>query len=1237
MLSITSTCTTRAAATPVPDEPLPPLSLLAWLLLLSTWSCALGRLRSPPLLGLLLTWLSASLSELRPPLELPAALALAVPVASTVAADDTSAAPPTLRLRSSRALASPSITVTTTDAPTAVSLPAASALAPAVTCSRRKARTAASPATVSVPLAVPAWAWVLLVATVTAAATPTPVPPLAPFSVSVTMVCWPFALTVKADTLPLTCAPSSSVASWLRSMMLTPTEAPTPTSLPPAWAPSFSGLARAESLLVDAVVTRSAPPESAPDSVAVAPLAICASVSSFTTLTATEPATPTSPPPAPLLALASVVWVVSPATLVTMAPICRPSATMATPDATCAWLTVLATLMATAAPTASPPSPVVALPSAMAWASVLALDCTDTLPVGEVMVPAAMRARLVDSVMLTATAAATLTVSLLPSSPLALSVLATPADGVADALSALRAPPDPAAELPRPRPAAVFWFTPSSSPDPSVPSSCSPPTALASALAVVLTRLVPATLTAPVPVTDRASSASALSSSTLTVTAAPTAASLLPSALPLAVLLLVDRKSAATVRSPAACSSVPVPMRAMLSWLATVTATTGATAVPPLAPPWAVVTMVFSSADVTLSAPLLLSVAPLASSARATMSGTFTATDAPTPVSLASTCGPASLAGVALALSACTVRAAMLLAPVPALTVAPVATSAVVRSTATLTASAPAMPVLAPPAPLLASAALVWVASAGMLADIVSPWLVMLDVPSTRASFVLRPTFTATATPTPVSLGFSASLARVLPSAVALASWSAVLVTRTAPLEAMLPPPTLALLVALAMFTATAAATLTVPPPVPSADGVAWLLLLLRAPPAAAALSPVPRAAAFWSSTALSSLAELLSSSLPPTALALALAVLAAWLLAVTATPVVWLSERLTVALLRSRSTFTAMAAPTAASLLPSALPSALVVLVDFRLDATFTWPVATVAVPLPMRATASWLATVTATTGATAVSPLAPPSAVVAMVFSSVPLTVSAPLRDSTAPSAISALAMASGTLTATDAPTPVFLASACTPESVGVALALSACTDLALMVLAPLPASTLAPVAISAVVRSTATFTARAPAMPVLAPPAPLLAVAALVWVPALDAPVPMPARTFTPWLATTASPSRRASLVLMPTFTATPTPTPVSLGFSASLARLEPSATALASVSVLLSMLTAPAAVSVPPPAVARLVAWATFTATAAATLTVPPPVPCADGVAWLLLASRAPAAPAAALPLLRAAAF
>ena len=75
----------------------------------------------------------------------------------------------------------------------------------------------------------------------------------------------------------------------------------------------------------------------------------------------------------------------------------------------------------------------------------------------------------------------------------------------------------------------------------------------------------------------------------------------------------------------------------------------------------------------------------------------------------------------------------------------------------------------------------------------------------------------------------------------------------------------------------------------------------------------------------------------------------------------------------------------------------------------------------------------------------------------------------------------------------------------------------------------------------------------------------------------------------------------------------------------------------MSVLLSMLTAPAAVSVPPPAVARLVAWATFTATAAATLTVPPPVPCADGVAWLLLASRAPAAPAAALPLLRAAAF
>ncbi len=628
---------------------------------------------------------------------------------------------------------------------------------------------------------------------VTAAATPTPVLPLAPFSVSVLIVSIAVDATVIAETLPPIWAPSASVASRLRSITLTATEAPTPTSLPDP-PPLLSGAALAESAAVDWVIACSEPPESAPASVALAPLRISARVSSLTMLIATEPATPISPPPAPLLALASVVWVVSPPTLVIVAPSCRPSAVIATPEATTASLVVLATLIATAAPTASPSSLVVALPSAVAWPSVLVLAWTETFLASVEIVPALMRALLVASVISTATAAATLMVSLLPLSPLLVSVLATPAVGVAEPVDESRAPPEPAALSPRPRPAAVFLLTPSSSALLFL-SSCSPPTALASALAVVPTWLLALTLTAPLLLSERARSAVEWSISTLTATEAPMAASLLPSALPLALVVLVERRSALMARSPLAFSRLPAPRRAMLSWLATVTATTGAIAVPPLAPPWAAVLIAFCSEDEIVSAPLLDSPAVSTASARAMWSTTLMATDAPTPVSLPSAWTPVSV-GAALAESACLLAAVMLLAPAPALALAPAASSAVVRSTATLIASAPATLVLAPPAPLLAVAPVVCTLASpvvpAMPAVMFSPWLATVLPLSSRASLVLVPTLIATAAPTPASFGSSLSLARVLPSAVAWASWLAVLPTVTAPVAAIVPPPTVA-------------------------------------------------------------------------------------------------------------------------------------------------------------------------------------------------------------------------------------------------------------------------------------------------------------------------------------------------------------------------------------------------------------------------------------------------------------
>jgi hypothetical protein len=79
------------------------------------------------------------------------------------------------------------------------------------------------------------------------------------------------------------------------------------------------------------------------------------------------------------------------------------------------------------------------------------------------------------------------------------------------------------------------------------------------------------------------------------------------------------------------------------------------------------------------------------------------------------------------------------------------------------------------------------------------------------------------------------------------------------------------------------------------------------------------------------------SSELPPTALALACALVVTWLAALTLTSPAVVTERAMVACEVSYSKLSDTAAPTAASSLPSALPSVLVALVLRRSDVTLT------------------------------------------------------------------------------------------------------------------------------------------------------------------------------------------------------------------------------------------------------------------------------------------------------------
>src|SRR5687767_10736601 len=230
--------------------------------------------------------------------------------------------------------------------------------------------------------------------------------------------------------------------------------------------------------------------------------------------------------------------------------------------------------MATAAPTdAGGPRAAVAEPSAFAFASVLAEDQI-VIP-GELIDHGAGRLALdVVFVMFTATAAATATA---PLDELAGGVLVEPEPVVA--LFVATASP------------RLRWFA-TCVVTGGVPESAAP-FALASAFASVAD--APVALNSTVPATTRVLPVVAVTecSARLKATTMPTAA-FVPVASPVADVAAVDERSVArTTRLPPRVSVTSEPIAAPVVTLEKVTAATGTMAVPPLAPPVAVVATVW--------------------------------------------------------------------------------------------------------------------------------------------------------------------------------------------------------------------------------------------------------------------------------------------------------------------------------------------------------------------------------------------------------------------------------------------------------------------------------------------------------------------------------------------------------------------------------------------------------------------------------------------------------------------
>jgi hypothetical protein len=301
--------------------------------------------------------------------------------------------------------------------------------------------------------------------------------------------------------------------------------------------------------------------------------------------------------------------------------------------------------------------------------------------------------------------------------------------------------------------------------------------------------------------------------------------------------------------------------------LATVTAATGTTPIPPPAPPCAALVMALVEVAVTSMSPvLLMTPAPVVASrinACVVSSITLIATDAPMP-----TLEPVAVpCGIAEAVSALLLRALIVIVPVVAVPVvvrlAPLLTCAVVSRCPTLIASEPAIPTLPPPAPDFDCAAKVSVPLTGVLADTVMPTPLKVAPAPTNAVLVTSPTLIATAAPIPTPLALPLPLPLPLPllllagvttaepSAVAVAVVSAAEVTLIAPAVAvtLVFGEIVAEVLVSARFTATAAATSTEEEPLEepllvAACGVVPDVELSRAPRLAATLFPLPRSPA---------------------------------------------------------------------------------------------------------------------------------------------------------------------------------------------------------------------------------------------------------------------------------------------------------------------------------------------------------------------------------------------------------
>src|SRR6185503_14480924 len=456
-------------------------------------------------------------------------------------------------------------------------------------------------------------------------------------------------------------------------------------------------------------------------------------------------------------------------------------------------------LIATAAPIAVPSSPTLtADPSPLAKASVLAEVFTLTRPPAEIVRPSANQARERVIAMLTLTAAATLT------PPSEVDAVVSPPSSPAPSLPLSCAKPSP-----KLRSLLIIPVTPpdvESCGSPLLESSAGAPAAEAIASPRVSDEPKANTLTAPPAVMLRALHASTVWCAIVRTNATPTDVSppsVSPRARPIACAVCCARKRTKPVTS----TPLPAPRDALVVTLVITIEIAGAMAVSSAdAPVFASVNMPFVVVAVTLRSCPPISVPSIAAVVLSSM--TAIETDAPTPTDPAPLTPVVPSAGSAVVLVVESEAAATLTLPSCASTLAPVGITADVCILTMLIATEPAMPTSPAPAPLEACDANSWTECIVEL--IVTPCALMTAFDGIET--VLMTLAELIATPTPIEAS-PPSAVTALPSARAVASVSAVVVSENAPVEDVIdtPLPSEAREMVWAMFTPIAAATETPP------------------------------------------------------------------------------------------------------------------------------------------------------------------------------------------------------------------------------------------------------------------------------------------------------------------------------------------------------------------------------------------------------------------------------------------